>query len=234
MAESLRENNQLTSLDVSKNTALKLLECDRNQLTSLDVSKNTALTELYCYGNQLTSLDVTKNTALTNLSCGHNKLTSLDASGCTALTSLICNINKLTSLDVSKNTALTYLYCYDNQIQGAGMATLIENLPTVTSGSFYVYDTDGTDGNRITTVQVAAAKKNGWSVLTRSGGDYAGINIPGDANGDGGVNATDFATVRGYILGLDPKPFSLESANLNGDSTVDIADLAKLIQLLTE
>jgi hypothetical protein len=71
-------------------------------------------------------------------------------------------------------------------------------------------------------------------VETTSGGDYAGINIPGDANGDGEVNATDITTVRDYILGLDPKPFSLESANLNGDSTVNIADLAKLIQLLTE
>jgi hypothetical protein len=83
-------------------------------------------------------------------------------------------------------------------------------------------------------VQVAAAKAKGWSVETTSGGDYAGINIPGDANGDGEVNATDITTVRDYILGLDPKPFSLESANLNGDSTVDIADLTKLIQLLTE
>jgi hypothetical protein len=104
----------------------------------------------------------------------------------------------------------------------------------VTNGEFHVYNTDGTDGNRITTVQVAAAKAKGWNVWTTGDSDYPGINIPGDANGDGEVNATDVATVRDYILGLDPKPFSLESANLNGDSTVDIADLAKLIQLLTE
>ncbi|MBQ7009237.1 MAG: leucine-rich repeat domain-containing protein, partial [Ruminococcus sp.] len=44
-------DNQLTSLDVSKNTALTYLDCDDNQLTSLDVSKNTALEELYCYNN---------------------------------------------------------------------------------------------------------------------------------------------------------------------------------------
>ena len=36
--------NQLTTLDVSKNTALTDLDCDNNQLTTLDVSKNTALT----------------------------------------------------------------------------------------------------------------------------------------------------------------------------------------------
>ena len=36
---------------------LKKLYCSENQLTELDVSKNTALTELYCWQNQLTSLD---------------------------------------------------------------------------------------------------------------------------------------------------------------------------------
>ena len=44
--------NQLTSLDVSKNTALTSLGCSFNKLTSLDVSKNTALKVLGCYGNK--------------------------------------------------------------------------------------------------------------------------------------------------------------------------------------
>ncbi len=66
--------NQLTSLDLSKNTALTELTCSYNQLTSLDLSKNTVLTELYCYSNQLTSLDVSKNTALTTLYCYRNRI----------------------------------------------------------------------------------------------------------------------------------------------------------------
>ena len=57
-------NNQLTSLDVSKNTNLGTLSCSHNQLTSLDVSKNTNLGTLYCFNNQLTELDVSKNTNL--------------------------------------------------------------------------------------------------------------------------------------------------------------------------
>lgn len=61
------------------------LSCDRNQLTSLDVSRNTALTRLSCYGNQLTFLDMSKNTALTALDCSENQLTSLDVSKNTAL-----------------------------------------------------------------------------------------------------------------------------------------------------
>ena len=110
------KNNQLTVLDVSKNTALTYLRCNRNQLTSLDVSKNTALTWLYCSTNQLTSLDVSKNTALTKLDCYNNQLTSLDVSKNTALAGLNCGYNQLTALDVSKNTALTWLGCAGNQL----------------------------------------------------------------------------------------------------------------------
>ena len=103
--------NQLTSLDVSKNTSLTNLYCEMNQLTSLDVSKNTALTTLWCSLNQLTSLDVSKNTALTTLGYYNNQLKSLDLSKNTALTSLYCGGNQITSLDLSKNTALTHLDC---------------------------------------------------------------------------------------------------------------------------
>ncbi len=109
-------NNQLTTLDVSKNTALTTLSCSNNQLTALDVSKNTALTELDCFKNQLTTLDVSQNTALTTLYCSKNQLTALDVSKNTKLTYLICWSNQLTALDVPKNTALTALYCYNNQL----------------------------------------------------------------------------------------------------------------------
>lgn len=40
--------NQLTELDVSKNTELRFLFCDRNELTSLDLSGNTELTTVFC------------------------------------------------------------------------------------------------------------------------------------------------------------------------------------------
>ena len=118
--ESLEElfclYNQLTALDVSRNTALTELRCDYNQLTSLDVSRNTALTYLDCNNNQLTELDVSRNTALTELDCSGNPLTTLDISMNTALTKLYCAINELTTLDVSRNTALTELNCANNEL----------------------------------------------------------------------------------------------------------------------
>ena len=65
-------SNQLTSLDVSQNTALTVLKCYSNRLTSLDVRGCTALKQLWCSSNQLTSLDVSKNTALELLYCNSN------------------------------------------------------------------------------------------------------------------------------------------------------------------
>jgi hypothetical protein len=49
--------------------ALEELDCANNDLTTLDLSKNTALKKLYCSYNDLTTLDVSKNTALKNLDC---------------------------------------------------------------------------------------------------------------------------------------------------------------------
>ena len=111
------DNNQLTYLDVSNNTALKYLVCYNNPLTTLDVCNNTALTVLNCGNNQLTTLDVSNNAALTGLNCDGNQLTTLDVSNNTALTELSCVNNQLTDLDVSNNTALKNLNCYGNPLQ---------------------------------------------------------------------------------------------------------------------
>ena len=119
---------------------------------------------------------------------------------------------------------------------------LIESLPdreSASEGDLWVYDNETPEGNMMTKVQVKIATDKNWNVQMWDEEEYdwvpyEGEIIPGDANGDGEVDAQDIATVRDYILGLDPQPFSFESANLNGDGTVDIQDLTQLIQLLTE
>ena len=108
--------NQLTSIDVSKNTVLTELTCSNNLLESIDVSKNTALTSLECSYNLLESLDVSKNTALADLLCWNNLLRSLYVNENTALIRLLCEDNLLESLELSKNTALINLNCGNNQL----------------------------------------------------------------------------------------------------------------------
>ncbi len=72
--------NDLTSLDLSGNTALILVDCSYNGITALDVSENPGLDTLNCCNNKLTTLDVSENTLLGALDCGYNMLTSLDTS----------------------------------------------------------------------------------------------------------------------------------------------------------
>ena len=174
------KNNQLTVLDVSKNTALTYLRCNRNQLTSLDVSKNTALTKLDCYNNQLTSLDVSKNTALTGLNCGYNQLTALDVSKNTALTWLGCAGNQLTALDVSKNTALTDLDCDKNQLTSLDVSNTDmdeldcdDNIYQIVVGNDRTFDLSTLPGN------FNVAKTSDWS-----GGTVSGNTLTVDSDQD--------------------------------------------------
>lgn len=108
--------NQLTALDVSKNTALQQLHCFENQLASLTVNNNDQLKALYCSNNQLTALDISKSTGLTVLNCSHNQLIELDVSNNFDLKWLDCYFNRLSKLDVSNNTQLKTLYCFYNQL----------------------------------------------------------------------------------------------------------------------
>ena len=85
---------------------LQYLICYENQLSTLDITENTALQTLSCSNNQLSALDVTKNAALTSLNFAYNKVTSMDVSKNTALTYLCTFDNQLTSLDISNNIAL--------------------------------------------------------------------------------------------------------------------------------
>ena len=71
-------DNQLTSLDLSQNTALSVLICANNQLTSLDLSYNLDLYYLACSNNQLTSLDLSQNVGITFIICFNNPLSCLN------------------------------------------------------------------------------------------------------------------------------------------------------------
>jgi len=95
---------------------LKRLDCYDNELTSLDVSKNKKLEVLYCYDNQLTKLDLTKNKNLKKVGCRGNHLTSLDLSQNSNLEVLYCYENRLTSLNIKNgnNANMTAMSSYNN------------------------------------------------------------------------------------------------------------------------
>ncbi len=104
-------DNQLTSLDVSRNTKLSVLACYQNNLASLNVSNNSQLTDLDCYENNLTSLNVSSNTNLQQLWCYNNNLSSLDIRNNPNLTDLSCSGNGIKTLDIRNNPNLILSGC---------------------------------------------------------------------------------------------------------------------------
>ncbi len=129
--------NQLSSLDVTKNTMLKDLNCVWNSISDLDVTQNPMLEELRSAVTQISNidlsqnpnlrildlsfcplqgLDVTQNPNLELLGVFGSQLTSLDVTQNPNLQFLSAPINQLTSLDVTQNPNLVTLFCYDNQL----------------------------------------------------------------------------------------------------------------------
>ena len=118
---------------------LEILDCSRNDVFTIDVSQNTALKNLNCDYCDIKVLDVSSNHALESLSCksrsgmwglldslilnpelkildieGH-LLTSLDFSGHKYLKELYCQSTTLTNIDVSRS-ALEIVDCRGNQL----------------------------------------------------------------------------------------------------------------------
>jgi uncharacterized protein (TIGR02145 family) len=108
--------NQLKSLDLSNNLSIEVIACGFNFIESLNISKNLNLQYLYCHRNLLNVLDVSKNIKLMDLTCWGNQLTELNISNNIALTDLSCGSNRITSLDLTKNIKLTSLGCEENKI----------------------------------------------------------------------------------------------------------------------
>jgi len=159
-------NNQITTLDVSSNTALtNLFFHSNNQLSIINISQNTALTELYAnFCNQLTSLDVSANTALIELHCGHNaQLTSLDVSNNPALTWLSCQNTQLTSLDLSNNTVLTDLSCNFNQLTSLDLRNhTLQNLAINTNNNQNLFCID-VDNPTLALVLLSSSNIDTWT-----------------------------------------------------------------------
>jgi hypothetical protein len=113
-------------------TSLQTLACSRNNIETLDLSKNTALKELWCEGEdvivvnevgdeewrgksgKLFNLILPQTSTLQYVHISGHMLTSLNISGCPNLEVLDCPFGALVELDLSHNANLKELYCESN------------------------------------------------------------------------------------------------------------------------
>lgn len=107
--------NQLTGIEDF--SALVVLNCQDNNLGTLDVSRNLNLQSLVCQDNQLTSLNLGTIPNLSQLFCGNNELPNIDLTPFVNLNWLEINDNpSLLSLDISGNTVLQRLNASNSPI----------------------------------------------------------------------------------------------------------------------
>ena len=95
---------------------LQTLICNDNQLTSVDLTKNVNLSTLNLSNNSLSTIDLSKNKELNTLSLRNNKLESLDVTNNVNLQSLHVNNNLLTEINIAANWMLEYLDINDNKL----------------------------------------------------------------------------------------------------------------------
>jgi hypothetical protein len=129
--------NYLSSIDVSKNTNLVVLDLIANQLTTIiglsDLVKlenlnlsfnyfeelsinNQALEVLHMSNNDLNFLDISAAVNLKNVLLTTNKLNTLDISSNKKLQTLLVSDNQLQSINLGENMILTYLYITSNML----------------------------------------------------------------------------------------------------------------------
>ncbi len=97
----LGDSNIKNLTGIQEFKSLELLYCYSNQLTSLDVSNNTALYGLYCSDNEIKTLDLRNNKKLQFLECYQNQLTNLDLSIIDSLFSLWCFENQISCIKIN-------------------------------------------------------------------------------------------------------------------------------------
>ncbi len=58
--------------------------------------------------------------------------------------------------------------------------------------------------------------------------------VRGDANGDGEVNSEDVMVISDYIMGKPTETFVMEAADVNGDETIDAADIVGTVKIVMD
>ena len=104
----------LSALDLKANTELTEVLVFYNNIEKLDLSKNTKLTTVYCQNNALTEVTFAANSKITDLNVAYNQLSAIDAAAYASATTLNVSNNQLAALDVTAATALTELNAENN------------------------------------------------------------------------------------------------------------------------
>lgn len=112
--DSEKKITDLTGIEAFKD--LLALSVEDNALSSVSLSENTALERLNINGNMLTSIDLSANTSLSYLDASFNELEEIDLEANINLDTLRLQVNPIKAIDVSSNVNLTELNLLANEL----------------------------------------------------------------------------------------------------------------------
>lgn len=203
------QNNQITALNLSSNTAVNRVYCNDNPLMVLDASNNTGIKEINAYRCNLTSVNLTNCTALTDFIGYENNLTTVDLSTNLALKEVSFSFNQLVSLDISNNLNITGLEVDNNQLLSLNAAN-----GNNTNFTFFLAQ----NNPALTCIQVdnAAYSTANWN---------DGVNFKIDPQASFNENCTEEVV---YIPDANFKAYLIGNStiNTNNDSEIQISEAA--------
>ena len=156
------ENQNLSSIDVTKLPALEELWVNGNGMEKLDVSKNTKLERLECSKNNLTDLDVANNEKIEFLSCWGNKISG------NSMDKLIASLVKETEGTEREFCVYNKLYDKEKNALTVAQAKAVKErgwTPKQATGTmdFFTWQAfDGDDATGINTATISHAADNVW------------------------------------------------------------------------
>lgn len=137
--------NDLTSLDLSKNTSLAYLFCDANPIAELDLSGLPDLTSLSVSDLRLKRLDLSANPKVAALGIGGNPFDQdfdIYAYSSLPLLQLACDRLGLEEFDCRKFPALEMLYIHGNKLKSMGDLRPLRSLLHLSIGDNPLRDFD--------------------------------------------------------------------------------------------
>ena len=109
------ENKKVSSLEgIQIFTSLIKLDCPHNNISRIDLSKNTLLQELWCQVNNINFLDLSNNPELTTIYCSENPITGFNLRNNSKLHSLYFAQTQIAVIDISDKNLWNLVFSEQN------------------------------------------------------------------------------------------------------------------------
>ncbi|CAL2092438.1 hypothetical protein [Tenacibaculum sp. 190524A02b] len=228
--------NQLTYIDLSKNTSLKNLNVSDNELTYLNTDNNASLQILNAKSNNLVEVNVESSIKLTELQLGLNPIREINLSANTSLQIIDFTSSLIQELDLSNNNKLFYI----NLRNARALKAL--NVQNGSNTIITTFNTQNTESLHCIKVDAPTYSKTNWTLINSTNHFNTSCNISltakvylkGAASFDEELLMRDDLRINGVIPTTSPYSDQLNCKpsilTITGDNAIVDWVLIKLIK----